>query len=52
MIILHIIIESKDEFSVNDSFTSKLYRVKIQMVSGRGESEPEAKETRSKVCRC
>uniref|UniRef100_A0A914VHI4 Cullin protein neddylation domain-containing protein n=1 Tax=Plectus sambesii TaxID=2011161 RepID=A0A914VHI4_9BILA len=42
-------IENSDEFTVNEGFSSKLHRVKIQMVSGRGESEPERKETRSKV---
>ncbi|XP_057368475.1 cullin-3-A-like [Daphnia carinata] len=36
-------------FAVNDSFTSKLHRVKIQTVAAKGESEPERKETRSKV---
>lgn len=36
-------------FSVNDSFSSKLYRVKIQAVTAKGESEPERKETRNKV---
>ncbi|KAG0712271.1 Cullin-3 [Chionoecetes opilio] len=41
--------ESTHEFTVNDSFTSKLYRVKIQAVAAKGESEPERKETRSKV---
>ncbi|CAD5233846.1 unnamed protein product [Bursaphelenchus xylophilus] len=39
----------EDEFVVNDGFTSKLTRIKIQMVSGRGETEPERKETREKV---
>lgn len=34
---------------MNDSFTSKLYRVKIQSVAAKGESEPERNETRSKV---
>jgi cullin 3 len=34
---------------VNDSFSSKLHRVKIQAVTAKGESEPERKETRSKV---
>lgn len=34
---------------MNDSFTSKLHRVKIQAVTAKGESEPERKETRSKV---
>ncbi|VDP02089.1 unnamed protein product [Soboliphyme baturini] len=38
-----------DLFSVNDSFTSRLYRVKIQTVSAKGESEPERVETRNKV---
>lgn len=39
-----------DQFCVNDSFTSKLHRVKIQTVAQKqGESEPERKETRSKV---
>lgn len=36
-------------FTVNDSFTSKLFRVKIQAVTAKGETEPERKETRSKV---
>ena len=38
-----------DQFAVNDQFTSKLVRVKIQAVSAKGESEPERKETRQKV---
>uniref|UniRef100_A0A914HNV9 Cullin family profile domain-containing protein n=1 Tax=Globodera rostochiensis TaxID=31243 RepID=A0A914HNV9_GLORO len=42
-------IESLDEFFVNDQFSSKLTRIKIQMVSGRSETEPERKETRAKV---
>jgi cullin 3 len=42
-------IEPEHSFSVNDQFTSKLYRVKIQTVAAKGESEPERKETRSKV---
>ncbi|XP_074598196.1 cullin 3 isoform X2 [Brevipalpus obovatus] len=42
-------IEPNNLFSVNDSFTSKLHRVKIQAVTAKGESEPERKETRSKV---
>jgi len=42
-------IEATHLFSVNDGFTSKLYRVKIQTVAAKGESEPERKETRSKV---
>jgi cullin 3 len=36
-------------FVVNDSFSSKLHRVKIQAVTAKGESEPERKETRNKV---
>lgn len=42
-------IELNHTFSINDSFTSKLHRVKIQAIACRGESEPERKETRSKV---
>lgn len=42
-------IEPNHTFTVNDSFTSKLYRVKIQAVAAKGESEPERNETRSKV---
>ncbi|VDK76385.1 unnamed protein product [Litomosoides sigmodontis] len=42
-------IENSDEFWVNDAFTSKLTRIKIQMVSGRAEAEPERKETRSRI---
>ncbi|XP_066587748.1 cullin-3-A [Prorops nasuta] len=36
-------------FCINDSFTSKLHRVKIQTVAAKGESEPERRETRNKV---
>jgi len=42
-------IEPTHVFIVNDNFTSKLHRVKIQMVVAKGESDPERKETRSKV---
>ncbi|VDN01726.1 unnamed protein product, partial [Onchocerca ochengi] len=42
-------LENSDEFWVNDAFTSKLTRIKIQMVSGRAEAEPERKETRSRI---
>ncbi|KFM81912.1 Cullin-3-A, partial [Stegodyphus mimosarum] len=42
-------IEQPHQFIVNDSFTSRLHRVKIQSVAAKGESEPERKETRSKV---
>ncbi|KAJ7392623.1 Cullin-3 [Desmophyllum pertusum] len=38
-----------DVFSLNEQFTSKLHRVKIQTVLAKGELEPERKETRSKV---
>ncbi|CAB0043995.1 unnamed protein product [Trichogramma brassicae] len=42
-------IEPTHIFNVNDNFTSKLHRVKIQTVAAKGECEPERKETRSKV---
>jgi cullin 3 len=43
-------IEEGDVFSVNDGFTSKLTRIRIQMVSAKGgESEPERSATRAKV---
>jgi len=42
-------VEPSHVFVVNDSFTSKLHRVKIQTVASKGESDPERKETRSKV---
>lgn len=42
-------IDNHHVFSVNDSFSSKLFRVKIQTVAAKGESEPERKETRVKV---
>jgi len=42
-------IEPSHEFIVNDSFSAKLHRVKIQAVSAKGESEPERRETRSKI---
>ncbi|VVC29809.1 Hypothetical protein CINCED_3A020975 [Cinara cedri] len=42
-------IELNHEFCVNEMFSSKLYRVKIQTVAAKGETEPERKETRSKV---
>lgn len=42
-------IEPSHMFYVNDSFTSKLHRVKIQTVAAKGESEPERRETRNKV---
>lgn len=42
-------IEPSHVFYVNDSFTSKLHRVKIQTVAAKGESEPERRETRNKV---
>jgi cullin 3 len=38
-----------DVFTVNDGFTSKLIRVKINTVSAKGESDPERQETRVKV---
>ncbi|CAG0898907.1 unnamed protein product [Cyprideis torosa] len=42
-------IETDHSFTVNDAFTSKLHRVKIQTVAARGESEPERRETRNRV---
>ncbi|XP_013180968.1 PREDICTED: cullin-3 [Papilio xuthus] len=42
-------IEAAHQFYVNDAFTSKLHRVKIQTVAAKGESEPERRETRNKV---
>ncbi|XP_062260343.1 cullin-3-like [Platichthys flesus] len=43
-------IENGHLFTVNDQFTSKLHRVKIQTVAAKqGESDPERKETRQKV---
>jgi cullin 3 len=38
-----------DVFCVNDGFSSKLIRVKINTVSAKGESDPERQETRVKV---
>ncbi|KAL1551018.1 Cullin-3A [Salvia divinorum] len=38
-----------DAFSVNDSFTSKLRKVKIGTVVAQKESEPEKQETRQRV---
>jgi cullin 3 len=42
-------IQATDILSVNDAFTSKLIRVKINTVSAKGESDPERVETRVKV---
>jgi len=42
-------IELHHEFSVNESFTSKLYRVKIQSITTKGENEPERRKTKDKV---
>uniref|UniRef100_X2AMG5 Cullin family profile domain-containing protein n=1 Tax=Capitella teleta TaxID=283909 RepID=X2AMG5_CAPTE len=42
-------IEGSHVFMVNEQFTSKLHRVKIQTGAAKGESEPERKETRNKV---
>jgi cullin 3 len=42
-------IEPDHMFTVNDNFTSKLHRVKIQTAAAKGESEPERQETRDKV---
>ncbi|UJR20900.1 hypothetical protein I4U23_024009 [Adineta vaga] len=42
-------IQSSDRFVVNDSFTSKLFRVKINPMTAKLESDPERQETRNKV---
>jgi cullin 3 len=42
-------IQSSDKFIVNDSFTSKLFRVKINPITAKTESDPERQETRNKV---
>ncbi|CAF3505905.1 unnamed protein product, partial [Adineta steineri] len=42
-------IQPSDKFIVNDSFTSKLYRVKINPITAKTESDPERQETRNKV---
>ncbi|XP_066266185.1 cullin-3-A-like [Branchiostoma lanceolatum] len=42
-------IEPSHQFCINDQFTSKLHRVKIQTVAAKGESDPERKETRNRV---
>jgi cullin 3 len=42
-------IQSNDRFIINDSFTSKLYRVKINPITAKTENDPERQETRNKV---
>ena len=43
-------INKNDQLRVNDSFISRVHRVKIQAISrNQGESEPECKVTRAKV---
>ncbi len=42
-------IQPSDIFTVNDTFTSKLIRVKINTVSTKGETDPERQETRFKI---
>jgi cullin 3 len=42
-------IEPHHEFSINESYTSKLYRVKIQSITTKGENEPERRKTKDKV---
>ncbi|XP_050422595.1 cullin-3-B-like [Adelges cooleyi] len=42
-------IELHHEFSINESYTSKLYRVKIQSITTKNESEPERRKTKDKV---
>lgn len=42
-------IHPTDQFLINDSFTSKLFRVKINPITTKIESDPERQETRNKV---
>lgn len=42
-------IQPNHEFSINESYTSKLYRVKIQSITTKGENEPERRKTKDKV---
>ena len=42
-------IQKNDIFTVNEGFSSKLIRVKINTVSAKGETDPERQETRFKV---
>lgn len=42
-------IQSTDRFIVNDSFTSKLFRVKINPMTAKIETDPERQETRNKI---
>ncbi|CAI4229827.1 unnamed protein product [Auanema sp. JU1783] len=42
-------IEAQDEFTVNDGFTSKFSRIKIQLVTSKSETEAERKETKNKI---
>ena len=42
-------IHSTDRFLINDSFTSKLFRVKINPLTAKIENDPERQETRNKV---
>lgn len=42
-------IESNDRFSINDSFSSKLFRVKINPITAKVETDPEREQTRTKV---
>lgn len=42
-------IQPSDRFYINDSFISKLFRVKINPVAAKLESDPERQETRNKV---
>ena len=42
-------IKSSDRFMINDLFTSKLYRVKINPIAAKIENDPERQETRNRV---
>jgi hypothetical protein len=43
-------VEESDSFTFNESFSSKLFKIKIGTVSAQKEGEVEKQETRHKVC--
>lgn len=45
-------VEETDTFSFNESFSSKLFKIKIGTVSAQKETEHEGIETRHKVRSC
>ena len=42
-------LQPTDKFFINVSFTSKLFRVKINPITAKVETDPERQETRNKV---